>query len=233
MTMHRPLLLALASMVTTSVAVSAQPPDAGRGVAPKFWRLSGNAGTNPAVDFLGTTDGQDLAIRTNGSEKVRVTTGGHVGIGTPSPLASLDVSAANPFSPDTVVLFRSDTGQAGLILHSLDLEPYLTFGNRVEGASSTIFLDRTTDALHFCVAGTPNCQFATQVRLSIEPSGDVGIGTKTPESALQIVGYTQLDLTAGAPPIADGDQASERGRMKVDSAAALLYVCVDTGWVAK
>jgi hypothetical protein len=233
MTMHRPLLLALASLVTASTAVHAQPPAGGGGGNPKSWTTTGNAGTNPAVNFLGTTDGQDLAIRTNGSEKVRVTTGGHVGIGTPSPVASLDVSAANPFSPDTVVVFRSDTGQAGLFLHSLDLEPYLTFGNRVEGASSTMFLDRTTDALHFCVASTPNCQFATQVRLSIEPSGDVGIGTKTPESALQVVGYAQLDLTSGAPPAADCDQASERGRMKVDSAAGSLYVCVDAGWMAK
>ena len=47
-------------------------------------------------------------------------------------------------------------------------------------------------------------------------------------------GYVQLDLTGGgAPPSADCDEAAERGRMKVDSGAGLLYVCVDSGWVSK
>ncbi len=59
-------------------------------------------------------------------------------------------------------------------------------------------------------------------------AGFVGVGAN-----LVVSGYTQLDLTSGAPPAADCDAASERGRMKVDSAAGLLYICVDSGWVAK
>jgi hypothetical protein len=46
-------------------------------------------------------------------------------------------------------------------------------------------------------------------------------------------GYAQLALTSGAPPANDCDDSSERGRMKVDSAAGSLYICVDSGWVAK
>lgn len=69
--------------------------------------------------------------------------------------------------------------------------------------------------------------------LKVESNGNVGIGTSTPQSALQVNGYTQLALTAGAPPSADCDDASERGRMKVDNGAGLLYICVDSGWVAK
>jgi hypothetical protein len=49
------------------------------------WELTGNAGTNPANDVLGTTDNQPLAIRTNTSEKVRVMPDGNVGIGTATP----------------------------------------------------------------------------------------------------------------------------------------------------
>jgi hypothetical protein len=63
--------------------------------------------------------------------------------------------------------------------------------------------------------------------------GNVGIGTQSPQSALQISGYVQLDLTAGSPPASDCDQSSERGRMKVDSSARLLYICTDSGWIAK
>lgn len=79
---------------------------------------------------------------------------------------------------------------------------------------------------------------ATSYALYTEPSdvylgGPVGVGTSTPASALQVRGYTQLDVTAGRPPAADCDAASERGRMKVDAAASLLYVCMNTGWVGK
>ena len=53
------------------------------------WNLTGNAGTNPATNFVGTTDVQDLVIKTNNEEKVRVLSGGNVGIGVPGPTAYL------------------------------------------------------------------------------------------------------------------------------------------------
>lgn len=36
------------------------------------WGLTGDAGTNPTTDFLGTTDAQDLIIKTNNVERFRV-----------------------------------------------------------------------------------------------------------------------------------------------------------------
>ena len=56
------------------------------------WSLTGNAGTTPATNFLGTTDAQPLVIRTNNTEKVRVNSNGKVGIGEPNPTdATLEV----------------------------------------------------------------------------------------------------------------------------------------------
>jgi len=46
------------------------------------WELTGNAGTDPSVEFLGTTDNQPLVIRTVGTEHIRVDTSGNVGLGT-------------------------------------------------------------------------------------------------------------------------------------------------------
>jgi hypothetical protein len=59
------------------------------------WALTGNSGTNPAVNFLGTTDAQPLVIRTNNTERMRVTATGNVGIGTANPTERLQVSDGN------------------------------------------------------------------------------------------------------------------------------------------
>jgi hypothetical protein len=56
------------------------------------WRTAGNGGTNPAADFLGTTDPADLVVRTNNTERLRVAATGNVGIGTASPASPLTVA---------------------------------------------------------------------------------------------------------------------------------------------
>jgi hypothetical protein len=56
------------------------------------WSLTGNSGTNPTTNFIGTTDNQSLAIRTNNTERIRVTNDGNVGIGTTSPMEKLHVA---------------------------------------------------------------------------------------------------------------------------------------------
>ncbi|MFQ5795534.1 MAG: hypothetical protein ACE5JP_10860, partial [Candidatus Bipolaricaulia bacterium] len=68
--------------------------------------------------------------------------------------------------------------------------------------------------------------------MRIDTNGNVGIGTANPQSTLQVEGYIQLALTAGAP--SNGDcKATTKGRMKFDSATGTLYICGDSGWVSK
>ena len=49
------------------------------------WRIDGNGNTDDATNFLGTTNAEDLVIKTNDTEKMRVESGGNVGIGTSTP----------------------------------------------------------------------------------------------------------------------------------------------------
>jgi len=63
------------------------------------WLLDGNAGTDPAQNFLGTTDDQAMVVRTSDKKRVWVNAdrvdstvlSGNVGINTESPMAMLDV----------------------------------------------------------------------------------------------------------------------------------------------
>jgi hypothetical protein len=44
------------------------------------WGVTGNSGTNPANNFLGTIDNQDFVVRTNNTERLRVYSGGDIAI---------------------------------------------------------------------------------------------------------------------------------------------------------
>lgn len=56
------------------------------------WIKKGNTGTNPATDFVGTTDMADLIFKTNNNEALRINTRGEVGIGTNIPKVTLHIA---------------------------------------------------------------------------------------------------------------------------------------------
>ncbi len=56
------------------------------------WSLTGNSGTSPGTNYLGTSDGQALLIKTNGVERIHINANGLVGIGTNNPVAALHVN---------------------------------------------------------------------------------------------------------------------------------------------
>ncbi len=61
------------------------------------WNLTGNAGTNAATNFVGTTDKRPLVIRTSGVERARILPNGYLGLGTPVPGARLTVAKGGAF----------------------------------------------------------------------------------------------------------------------------------------
>ena len=56
------------------------------------WDNTGNADTNPDLDFVGTTDQQPLVFRTNSVEALRVDSDGKVGVGTTNPVSMLEIT---------------------------------------------------------------------------------------------------------------------------------------------
>lgn len=84
-------------LVTAGVlAILITQPSAGQS-----WSLTGNTGTAPATNFVGTTDNKPLVLRTNNVERMRVLQNGRVGIGTTVPSALFNVKVNDNVSLST------------------------------------------------------------------------------------------------------------------------------------
>jgi hypothetical protein len=68
------------------------------------WGLTGNLGTNPTNNFLGTTDNQSLVFRTNNVERFRINTDGEVIAG----------NATSPYTGDLLVGYGTATNPFGV-----------------------------------------------------------------------------------------------------------------------
>jgi hypothetical protein len=68
----------------TAIAISANglmsvtDPQSTLNAQQAAWMLTGNGGTNPTNNFIGTTDAQDLKVQTNNAERMRVLSNGDV-----------------------------------------------------------------------------------------------------------------------------------------------------------
>jgi hypothetical protein len=106
------------------------------------WALTGNGGTDPAGQFLGTTDSQPLVLKTDGVEAMRIGSFGDVGIGIPWPSAKLHVDGG------TFDALRVDsTGAGGVIVNAND------DGVRVNSAGSPSATSYSPQKNGFEVAG--------------------------------------------------------------------------------
>jgi hypothetical protein len=105
--------------------------------AANAWLLSGNASTNPSTDFIGTTDNQDLVIKSNNIERLRVSAAGNVGIATSNPDASalLEINSTQmgflTSRMNTVQRNAISAPANGLLIYNTDCENFNYFnGNQ-------------------------------------------------------------------------------------------------------
>jgi len=179
--------------------------------------------------------------------------GGNVGIGTTNPNQSLSVngiiestSGGFKFSDGTTQttasmdtqLDQTDIETFGFVTGAhtvdttLDQTDIETFGFVTGAHTVDTTLDQTDIETFGFVTGahTVDTNFWTQSGSDLSyTTGNIGIGTSSPISALQVSGYIQLDTNSGEPPLTDCDSIDEIGRMKVDDSNAKMYVCVYNG----
>jgi hypothetical protein len=140
--------------------------------------------TNTAIRFPAA---DTVTVETDGSERLRVTSTGNVGIGTSSPSAKLDVSAGTGSGATGVAGLNTITvqnsGAAGIaILTTNSVFGSIAFGDPENGAIGRIRYNHSDDSMLF--------QTNAAERMRIDASGNVGIGTTTPATPLHVSGTT-------------------------------------------
>ncbi len=181
--------------------VSGTPSDA--------WLTLGNAGTNPATHFVGTTDNVSLVFRTNNTERMRLHFSGQLSIGDNTPGGKLDVhqDAANDVARFTTYGSTNDirlrrtqgtktsptaTGGANTILGRIFAEGYNGSGFTAAAAiemSTDATGGTSTDMPGRIAFWTTHDDSATlRERMRITNEGYVGIATTDPIVELDVDG---------------------------------------------
>jgi hypothetical protein len=181
--------------VLRAIAITSLLFMAGGAAHAQDWHTNGNPGTNPAVNFVGTTDNAALVLRTNGIPRVWIngsapvySGSGHVGIGfgLNSPEALLHIynyDGGPTITDDLIVSHRGASAGLGGTAISLrvlgnEMASIQTQNDAPDGGSLRF---RTRNAA------------TVAERMRITNGGNVGIGTSQPDHPLDVKGLLPGD----------------------------------------
>jgi hypothetical protein len=143
-----------------------------------------------AVDPTGVDASSNFQVAIDGSERLRITSAGNVGIGTGSPSAKLHVSDA----ANGKILISGTSTSAELELSAPI--PKITFTD-TSGSAADGEIKVDGNAMQIAMGGSE--------RMRIDAIGNVGIGTTSPISKLQVsAGLASVGLTWGAASTSSG-----------------------------
>jgi hypothetical protein len=161
-----------------------------------FFQFRNSGASSPNLFRLGgNVSGSQFAIVTSGTEKMRVTAAGNVGIGTTTPATLLNL---NGVSPELRVTSTSATAIPQLAFYE-----NATIGGFFQYRNSG-----AADPNMFTLGSKPvGSQFAiftsNSEKVRVDASGNMGIGTTAPGAKLDVVGSAKVSGNFALPATAD------------------------------
>jgi hypothetical protein len=129
--------------------------------------IDGNSILSDANSWISTTGSNYLAFGTSNTERIRIESGGDVGVGTTNPSYTLEVTKSDSSSLLSRFYNSSSTNGQGLLIRAGETSNY----NRVLQLAS---------------------RNDTKV-MTVNSNGKVGIGTTEPTTTLEVIGDSNLD----------------------------------------
>lgn len=142
------------------------------------WSLLGNAGTNYATNFLGTTDNISLRFRTNNTQRMIMDSLGKVGIGTNTPASALHVFGTNPL---TLTGVQVGAATDSILTIASGTVRKLSFPAVTSGTSWSLLGNSGTNYATNFLGTTDNTSIRLRTNntqgMILDSLGNVGIGT--------------------------------------------------------
>jgi hypothetical protein len=169
---------------------------------------------------VGTQSGNDFVLNTTDTERVRITSGGNVGIGTSSPAAFLNI-VGNGIH--TILRNTSATSYTSLRLYNDQNSAVRALEIDYSGASysgALITSGPTGESACVTTTGAYPLAFGTNntARMTILSGGNVGIGTNAPASKLHISGSGQTIMRL------DGSTTTSVSQFQIKAASDAVLI---------
>ncbi len=199
---------ALTASELTGTGISTRGGDPA--VPPIEWRLSGNKGTDPTIDKIGTTDRVDLVLVTNNLERIRILSSGEVLIRT-DLVAEQNVNL-NTLGGETYNNGNFTVGGKTILEDNLAVQGAAYLKKNLQVDSVALFNDGTESLNPYTGALVVNGGVGIGGNLNV--AGDVNFGgAATFGGQLHITDQTQSTSTSTGALIVDGGVGIKRGSM--------------------
>lgn len=202
-----------------------------------------DGGVMAAADMsVGSNNGFKLSLRTNATERLTIDTTGKVGIGNAAPAAQLQVDSSSVTTVGMITKgFAGQTANlhewqnsAGTVQAKVTNGGLMLAGNGNAGTPGLSFVNSTTSGFFSPVANTVAFTTNATERARFDATGNFGIGTQTPASALDVTGT--INATAGVTTNA-GSQGTPAYRFLADTSSGMYStgsgVGISTGGVGR